>query len=225
MIKKILCAKLLIIIFGLFFMKRDIKKIKKLEDIKNYASKKSMQNKENHHDNNMKGFNRNNSNLKKCYISSDNYDIKIKHLIITRFMIEKLGVHVDIPPKKNYEKNYIFNGVRVMKKYLFPSLDYQSCKKFILIIMLGDKANKTYIESLIEFNYSFEIIIIYQRDIKAYIKKVSKHFDILITTRIDYDDRIYFDAVNDVRKAINIHKPMILYGYNRGLHYYESENK
>ena len=47
----------------------------------------------------------------------------------------------------------------------------------------------------------------------------------MITTRIDYDDRIYYDAVNDVRKAININKPMALYGYNRGSYYFELDNK
>jgi hypothetical protein len=57
------------------------------------------------------------------------------------------------------------------------------------------------------------------------VKKISSGFDILITTRIDYDDRIYYDAVNDVRKAVNINRPMILYGYNRGVYYFESEGK
>ena len=47
----------------------------------------------------------------------------------------------------------------------------------------------------------------------------------MITTRIDYDDRIYYDAVNDVRKAVDIKKPIILYGYNKGFFYYEKNNK
>jgi len=42
---------------------------------------------------------------------------------------------------------------------------------------------------------------------------------------MDYDDIIYYDAVNDVRKAININKPMIIYGYNRGVYYDEKDNK
>ena len=166
-----------------------------------------------------------NNNYERCYYSSDNLNIKLNHLIITRFMMEKLGVKVDISPNQIYEKKYIYNGIRVMKKYLLPSLENQSCKKFIFIIMLGNKANKTFIESLVKFNNSFELKIIYQKDIKNYIRKINKGFDVLITTRIDYDDRIYYDAVNDVRKAININKPMILYGYNHGLYFYEFENK
>ena len=63
-------------------------------------------------------------------------------------------------------------------------------------------------------------MIIYQKDFKNYVGNITKGFDIFISTRIDYDDRIYYDAVNDVRKAINFSKPMILYGYNRGFIYY-----
>ena len=127
--------------------------------------------------------------------------------------------------KKIYKKDYILNGIRVMKKYLFPSLDNQRCKQFIWILKIGEKANITFIKSLINFNNSFEKKVIYEKDIKAYIKNITKGSDILITTRIDYDDRIYYDAVNDVRKQINSNKPLMLYGYNRGVQYYEIDNK
>ena len=149
----------------------------------------------------------------------DNSNIRIIHLIITRFLIEFYKLNEF--PKKIYREDYIQNGIRVMKKYLFPSLENQSCKSFIWILMLGNKANITYVKSFLNFNNSFESKIIYQKDFKKYLKNITKGFDVMITTRIDYDDRIYFDAVNDVRKAININKPMLLYGYNRGFSYFE----
>ena len=90
--------------------------------------------------------------------------------------------------------------------------------------MLGDKANITYIESLLNLHTSFETKIIYQKYLKSYIKNLTKGIDILISTRIDSDDIIY-DAINDVRKEINIYGPMILHGYNRGVFYFEFENK
>jgi len=158
----------------------------------------------------------------KCYISPEKSNLKIIHFIITRYMMErKFWKQFD----EINQENYIMNGIRVIKRYLIPSLNNQSCKQFIWILMLGNKANKTYIKSLLGNNNLFESEIIYQGDIKRYIKNKSKGFDILITTRIDFDDRIYYDAVNDVRKAINPNKPMLLYGYNKGVHYYEIENK
>lgn len=164
-----------------------------------------------------------NITFEKCYISPDDSNLKIVHFIITRFMIEYWPL--DGFSQKIYKEDYILNGIRVMKKYLFPSLENQSCKKFIWVLMIGDKANITYIKSLLDFNESFESIVIYKKDIKNYLRNASIGSDILITTRIDYDDRIYYDAINDVRKAININKPMLIYGYNSGVHYYELNNQ
>ena len=163
-----------------------------------------------------------NISYKKCYLSLDNSSTKIIHLIITRFSMEFYNKEFS---KKIYRKDYILNGIRVLKQYLFPSLENQSCKNFTWILMLGNKANITYIKSLLNFNNSFETKIIYQKDIKKFVRNISKGYDVLITTRIDYDDRIYYDAVNDVRKAININRPMILYGYNRGVYYFELNDK
>ena len=159
----------------------------------------------------------------KCYAFSDNPNIRIIHLIITRFLIlfyKQYGF-----PLKLYRKDYILNSIRVMKKYLFPSLENQSCKNFTWILLLGNEANITYIKEVINFNHSFEYKIIYQKDFKNYVRNISKGFDVLITTRIDYDDVIYYDAVNDLRKALNLNKPMVLYGYNRGIIFFESEGK
>lgn len=159
----------------------------------------------------------------KCYSSPDNSVKEILHLIITRFLIEFWRKN-DFP-KKMYSKKYILNGIRVMKKYLFPSLENQSCKNFTWILMIGNKADIKFVNSLFKFNNSFSKKVIYKKDIRNYIRNITKGVDILITTRIDYDDRIYYDAVNDVRKAVNINKPMLLYGYKRGTSYFEKNDK
>lgn len=163
---------------------------------------------------------RNDTHSSKCYTPSDNEAKNIIHLIITRFLIEFYHVK-NFDTNTIYQKEYISNGIRVLKKYLLPSLENQSCKKFIWVLKLGDKANISFVKSKFNNEYSFEYIIIYQKDFKNYVRKIANGFDILITTSIDYDDMIYYDAVNDLRKAININKPMILYGYNRGVYYFE----
>ena len=50
----------------------------------------------------------------------------------------------------------------------------------------------------------FEYGILCQKDFKNYVRNKSKGYDVLITTGIDYDDIIYYDAVNDVRKIFII---------------------
>lgn len=159
----------------------------------------------------------------KCYVSSYNSNIKILHIIITRFLVK-------FSPNSKFNINfhkisYIQNGIRVLKKYLLYSLNAQTCKDFIWILMLGDDANITYVKSLLDLNNSFESLILYEKELKNYIKNKVYGSDILITTRIDYDDCIYYDAVNDVRKMININKPILIHGYNSGLFYPESTEK
>lgn len=161
---------------------------------------------------------KNNKFEKKCYLSFENSNFKIIHIIITRFIY---GFHGNC----DYSKEYILNGIRVMKKYLLPSLESQSCKDFIWILMLGNEANITFLKSFLNFNNSFQWLVIYKKDIKNFLRNITKGFDILITTRIDYDDRIYYDAVNDVRKEITIDKPMLFHGYKKGLYFLESDNK
>ena len=161
--------------------------------------------------------------FKKCYIPLDYVYLRIIHLIITRFIIE-------LPKSKEFTKNiyskeFILNGFRVMEKYLLPSLESQTCNDFVWILMIGNKVNKTYIESILDFNSSFRYKIIYKNEFQNYLKNVSKAYDVLIQTRMDYDDRIYYDAVNDIRKVININKPILLHGYNRGVLYFESNKK
>lgn len=163
---------------------------------------------------------KNNISSSKCYSPSDNSVKNIIHLVFTRFLIEFYHVK-NFRTDTIYQKEYIINGIRVLKKYLLPSLENQSCKKFIWVLILGDKANKTLVESKLNNKFSFEYHIMYQKDFKNYVRKTTKGYDILITTSIDFDDMIYYDAVNDLRKSININKPMILYGYNRGVYYFE----
>ena len=160
---------------------------------------------------------------KKCYQPLDYVKYRIIHIIITRFFLKFYRQYGY--PKNLYRKEYIPNGIRVMKKYLFPSLENQSCKNFIWVLMLGKEANISYVKSLLNLNNSFKSIVIYEKYLKNFIRNITRGFDVLITTRIDYDDEIYYDAVNDVRKAIYINKPMILYGYNRGVYYFETNNK
>ena len=162
-----------------------------------------------------------NYHIQKCYLSLEDPNIRIIHFIITRFLL----FFTKEFSEKIYTKDYIKNGIRVMKKYLFHSLENQSCKNFTWILILGDKANITYVKSLLNFNYSFPYKVIFAKSLKNYIRNTTKDFDVLITTRIDYDDRIYYDAVNDVRKAINTNRPMTLYGYNRGVYYSELYDK
>jgi len=67
-----------------------------------------------------------NTKFEKCFLPPDNPNIKIIHLIFTGFLIESFKK--EYFGKIIYKDEYILNGIRVMKKYLLPSLNNQSCK-------------------------------------------------------------------------------------------------
>ena len=74
-----------------------------------------------------------------CYLSSENFKLKIKHLIITRFLMEfKDRLYFT---KTIYTEEYIKNGIRVMQKYLFRSLESQKCKDSKIEINLSKEYN------------------------------------------------------------------------------------
>ena len=123
------------------------------------------------------------------------------------------------------KEDFSINAKRVLNKYLLPALERQKCKDFIWVLMIGDQANLTHFKSFFNFQNSFKTEIIYEKDLKNYLRSVAHGFDVLITTRIDYDDVIYYDAVNDVRKSININKPIFIHGFNKGYIYFESDGK
>ena len=173
---------------------------------------------------NPNNLNINNISFNNCYKPLDFPSRKIIHIILTRFLrnfIFKKG----FPEYLETQENFIPKGIDVMKKYLFPSLERQRCKDFIWILDIGNAANITYVKKFFNFKSSFRKIIIYEKDLKNYIRNLTTAFDILISTRYDYDDIIYYDAVNDVRKLINEKKPMFLHGYNRGLIYFEKNGR
>lgn len=68
---------------------------------------------------------------KTCYFFPHNSNLRIIHLIITKFLLEIYKLNGI--PKKLYREDYISDGIRVLKKYLFPSLENQSCKNFTFI--------------------------------------------------------------------------------------------
>ena len=80
-----------------------------------------------HYTNEICNYNISNNN---CYITFDNSTLKNIHIIATRFLME-IGNYNGFP-NKLYSDEYVINGIRVMKKYLFTSLINQSSKNFFL---------------------------------------------------------------------------------------------
>ena len=62
--------------------------------------------------------------------------MEIKHIIITRFY------NHEFPWLKNklsiFDENVLENGIKLLKKYLIPSLENQTNKKFTHILLINE---------------------------------------------------------------------------------------
>lgn len=144
----------------------------------------------------------------------------IKHIIITRFNL----------PHKNWVKNrygktlnddWLDNRYNLFKDYCLPSVIGQTNKNFEWWLFFDTKTPKkfkTINESL--KNKHSNIKIFYEASLESFwdnlAKQVEKHFkasdfDILITTRLDNDDVISVNFINDIQKKVKLEdKPYLL---------------
>lgn len=140
-----------------------------------------------------------------------------KHLVVTRFLNNSnmnLGNRV-------FEKSTIDRGITLMKEYVLHSLNMQSNKNFTYVILVHDDVNKEYINELYSLGTDFETVILKNSEYSKYINDVYNKHDYVITTRIDYDDMIYFGAADDIQKFLmnNLDKSICAYGYRNGATY------
>ena len=95
-----------------------------------------------------------------------------------------------------------------------------------MILILGNKANKTPIKSLIDMNHhSSTPKSAHENYSYNYTTNTAKGMDILISTRIDYNVSIFYVSINYVKNVMNINKSILLFKYNKGFYYFESNDK
>lgn len=139
--------------------------------------------------------------------------MKVRHFVITRFLCNSkmnLGDRV-------FDKDMIENGVRLLTTYLLPSLKAQSNMNFEWIILVHKNTSREYLKPLYEIDAPFPIRIVDVIDddfapMHDIVKDAADSCDWLITSRIDYDDMIYTNAVRDIQDSvIRQNRPMYIY--------------
>lgn len=142
--------------------------------------------------------------------------MNIKHLIITRFLNNdnmNLGSSV-------LNEDIIEYRMKLMVKYLYASLNNQSNLNFTHVILVHENLPEKYIKKIYEIPSKFEKIVIKSNVLEnngySVVKNEYKNCDFLITSRIDDDDMIYFNAVEDIQKSIDNNTIISVHGYQNG---------
>jgi hypothetical protein len=138
--------------------------------------------------------------------------MNIKHLIITRFLNNE-NMHLG---SSILDEEVIKYRMELITKYLYPSLNNQSNLNFTHIILIHKNLPKKYIKNIEDIPCKFKKILITYEELKVIVKNEYKKCDFLITSRIDDDDMIYYNAVEDIQKSINATTTISVYGYQNG---------
>ena len=122
-----------------------------------------------------------------------------------------------MPKNKLFDEKLLNNGINVFNNYTLKSLENQSNKNFEIIIIIHNEINlnNSSIKKLLKIKTNLNLKVLKLKEIKSYININSKNFDFLITTRIDHDDLIYKDAVEEIQNKCNKNIPLYYNGYDK----------
>ena len=150
-------------------------------------------------------------NIINCKINETKFK-KIKHYVLIRFYCFEM-----MPKNKLFDEKLLNNGIDVFNNYTLKSLENQSNKNFEIIIIIHNEINLNHssIKKLLKIKTNLNLKVLKLKEIKSYININSKNFDFLITTRIDHDDLIYKDAVEEIQNKCNKNIPLYYNGYDK----------
>ena len=137
----------------------------------------------------------------------------VKHLIITRFMCDNF-IKEDTGLEINNEewKEHSFD---MAKRHIIPTLENQTNNNFILLFLVNDKVSLSDRLKIYNLSDKLNIDVVDLSHFNSYIKYIDT--DYLITSRLDYDDHVYSNCVNDIHAVFNTHPDIKIWGLNSGI--------
>lgn len=138
---------------------------------------------------------------------------RIKHIVIVR-----LGLKWRYKELNQKWEDWLENSVYLMDKYCRPSLKNQTVKDFDILTLVDKSVNKygniLDNEKILKFDSESDLTTIWEgnenglmiKTINEYISKNYKDYTYILLTRLDRDDVIRFDFLENVRKNINGNK-------------------
>lgn len=134
-----------------------------------------------------------------------------KHYLITGFNL-RVGIWKET---KNNEQlltdEWMDNRVWLFENFCFPSVVAQKNKTLEWLLYFDTNTKEVYktrILELVNKQPNFRVFIVdamplFKPELLNYIKEETKGIQFLITTRIDNDDSIHIDFINEVQKQFN----------------------
>lgn len=148
--------------------------------------------------------------LKKKYLKMNCN--KIKHFVVIRFYCLDL-----VEKSVLFDENFLNEQIDVFEKYTLRSLENQTNKNFLVLILIHNDIdeNNSAIQRLKNIKSTLELHVIRMNEYRDFLGLYSKDFDFMITTRTDHDDLIYSGAADEVQNMCDDRIPFMFNGYDR----------
>lgn len=141
--------------------------------------------------------------------------MNIKHFIITRFFTVD-----DVYGEEMYTYEFLYSWFDLFKNNLISSLNNLNNKDFELVIMIHNNVDISTVSFFNELNTDYKITIIHWGEIQTYLDSFYDKYDYIIETRMDFDDFVFSNVIDDIRNHIDKETTIKIYGYCSGYTYY-----
>lgn len=145
------------------------------------------------------------------------------HLIITRFMCDNFI-------KKDSKEN-IFSlewkeiAFRMAAHHIIPTLENQTNQNFILVFLIGNQFDFVDVSMIYSLSSKLKIQVCHIDKLNDLIKSIDT--DYLITSRLDYDDHVYNNCVEDIQNFLKKEEGIKaqIFGLNQGVSIVDGESE
>lgn len=150
-------------------------------------------------------------------------DKAIKHFVIVRFFPYQ-GSRF---PHDVLDVDFLATQLPLAKNNGLRSLENQTNKNFELVFLMNDKyfLDKKYEFIFTKLKESVTVPFIFVKDseIPSLFEEAYSKYDFVIQTRMDFDDFVFKEAVDDTQNKINDCNHILSYGYCKGYTYVYGE--
>ena len=122
----------------------------------------------------------------------------MKHYILTRFAAW-VCPNTGMTLKKLFSKEYIDSSMNKLTTALIPTLENQTVKNFELLILVHDAMPDEIIQKLQAIHTTLKFNVVRVGDTVDYIKNDSKNYNCVVFSRIDIDDFILDNVVEQIQ--------------------------
>lgn len=154
--------------------------------------------------------------------------VSYRHIILTRFNLQ-----YDPDSVLHIQPAWLDNRLALFEQYCLPSVLQQTCKDFTWLLLTDEQTPDTHRQRLLSYEtrapYIKVIFCPYYDDFNVLYRQIgeqyAKGYDWLLSTRLDNDDMLALDFVEQLHTYMDTHQPAnIVFTYPFGIQYFAGEN-